>query len=517
MALNTNQSLKNLVQQEHKSINQSEKLVLLAQFFQFIASHEKQMEIIREILFEQKELINNDLYLWNIYNHFDQGKKGFLTQEDFSRFFMKTRLQEEQQTHHNRYLDHLVEFYSSDENPFKLQFKEFATIFLPKYKYRISKPLIITEEYLQHNISTQDNQITQEIEHCLARVLERELEFMIKRRDFMLQFEKSYSDSKGIDYTKLFIDLDSSLSGLINTDKMLTYLMRLPQVFSSRDAEAIVNRIQKDKTSICGFNFLDFKKLFQYKNQIAEPVIIREYQESIPLSRQKSNSNSNLHSAQRQQRNSSSRSRKNSTKKVSKFTTLRNSRSTNEFKLGGAQMQSPTKSGSLFKGNPYSQAMTYKTSFVNNQELSNSQSEYYNQSTTKKDGGYTSKSRSKKRSLMTSQSQQSFHWNKSQLQGTKNKSKKLFETQFHNSPYVKPQKKPQNYTMKNSTLKTSIYATKSFKTNRVLKESTNTFQSTQSIPSVKVKEYNLSEKGIKQMFEKAKQQIERKRTELKLK
>ena len=58
--------------------------------------------------------------------------------------------------------------------------------------------------------------------------------------------------------------MDSSKSGLINLDKMHSFLLRMPGVFSSRDSDAIVDRIQKDKTSISGFNFFDFKKLFVY-------------------------------------------------------------------------------------------------------------------------------------------------------------------------------------------------------------------------------------------------------------
>jgi hypothetical protein len=47
----------------------------------------------------------------------------------------------------------------------------------------------------------------------------------------------------GIDYTKLFIALDTSRSGFINLDKLHSYLLRLPAIFSSRDAEAITDRI----------------------------------------------------------------------------------------------------------------------------------------------------------------------------------------------------------------------------------------------------------------------------------
>jgi hypothetical protein len=45
-----------------------------------------------------------------------------------------------------------------------------------------------------------------------------------------------------------------SNSGFINIDKMHSYLLRLPGVFSSRDAEAIVDRLTKDKSSMRGFN-----------------------------------------------------------------------------------------------------------------------------------------------------------------------------------------------------------------------------------------------------------------------
>lgn len=44
--------------------------------------------------------------------------------------------------------------------------------------------------------------------------------------------------------------MDVSNSGYINIDKMHSYLLSLPGIFSSRDAEAIVDRIQKDKCSI---------------------------------------------------------------------------------------------------------------------------------------------------------------------------------------------------------------------------------------------------------------------------
>ena len=78
----------------------------------------------------------------------------------------------------------------------------------------------------------------------------------------MLSFESLFKESKGVDYARMFIVIDRNGSGYVNQDKMHSYLMRLPGVFSSRDAEAIVDRIQKDKTSIQGFNFCNFRKLF---------------------------------------------------------------------------------------------------------------------------------------------------------------------------------------------------------------------------------------------------------------
>ena len=38
--------------------------------------------------------------------------------------------------------------------------------------------------------------------------------------------------------------------------------MRMPGVFSSRDAEAVTDRISKDKSSVNGFTFNQFKKIF---------------------------------------------------------------------------------------------------------------------------------------------------------------------------------------------------------------------------------------------------------------
>lgn len=73
---------------------------------------------------------------------------------------------------------------------------------------------------------------------------------MRKRYDFLEMFFKIFPDLNGIDFTSIFIEIDTSMSGLINYDKLHNYLVRLPCVFSSRDAEAIVDRIQKDKSSI---------------------------------------------------------------------------------------------------------------------------------------------------------------------------------------------------------------------------------------------------------------------------
>jgi hypothetical protein len=53
-----------------------------------------------------------------------------------------------------------------------------------------------------------------------------------------------------------------SKSGNINLDKIHSYLLRLPGVFTSRDAEAIVNRVQIEKTSLLGFTFHEFERLF---------------------------------------------------------------------------------------------------------------------------------------------------------------------------------------------------------------------------------------------------------------
>jgi len=47
----------------------------------------------------------------------------------------------------------------------------------------------------------------------------------------------------------LFDKIDISLSGFINQEKLHLYLIRLPGVFSSRDAEAIVDRVFQSKDS----------------------------------------------------------------------------------------------------------------------------------------------------------------------------------------------------------------------------------------------------------------------------
>lgn len=73
---------------------------------------------------------------------------------------------------------------------------------------------------------------------------------------------------------------------------MHSYLLRLPAVFSSRDADAIVDRIQKDKISISGFNFFDFKKLFVYQknsyqllDQLADPLSTKSPKMTVTKSR----------------------------------------------------------------------------------------------------------------------------------------------------------------------------------------------------------------------------------------
>ena len=58
------------------------------------------------------------------------------------------------------------------------------------------------------------------------------------------------------------MNIDTSRSGYINLDKLHAYLLRLPGIYSSRDAESILDRISKDKSSITGFTFHKFKKLF---------------------------------------------------------------------------------------------------------------------------------------------------------------------------------------------------------------------------------------------------------------
>ena len=77
----------------------------------------------------------------------------------------------------------------------------------------------------------------------------------------MKTFKEKFGEV-GLDYISLFQELDVSKSGFINLDKMHSHLLRLPGVFTSRDAEAIVDRLQRDKGSIRGFTLSEFKKLF---------------------------------------------------------------------------------------------------------------------------------------------------------------------------------------------------------------------------------------------------------------
>ena len=64
--------------------------------------------------------------------------------------------------------------------------------------------------------------------------------------------------------------MDVNKSGHINLDKLHSYLLRLPAVFTSRDCEALVDRIQREKTSLRGFNLFEFQKLFKQ----FEPLVI---------------------------------------------------------------------------------------------------------------------------------------------------------------------------------------------------------------------------------------------------
>lgn len=44
--------------------------------------------------------------------------------------------------------------------------------------------------------------------------------------------------------------MDVSKSGNINLDKLHSYLLKLPGVFTSRDAENVVSRIKHDKNCV---------------------------------------------------------------------------------------------------------------------------------------------------------------------------------------------------------------------------------------------------------------------------
>ena len=84
----------------------------------------------------------------------------------------------------------------------------------------------------------------------------------------------------------LYQEIDVSRSGSVNLDKMHAYLLRMPGIFSSRDAEAIVDRISIDKSSINGFDLGRMENLFGLKKEtrVKEFVEMKEVQEhSSPL------------------------------------------------------------------------------------------------------------------------------------------------------------------------------------------------------------------------------------------
>ena len=84
--------------------------------------------------------------------------------------------------------------------------------------------------------------IPKEVKFAVARVLEKHLYFVIKKDEFISKFEELFGEG-GINYSKLFQDIDVSRSGYVNLDKLHSFLLKPPGVFSSIDAENIVNRI----------------------------------------------------------------------------------------------------------------------------------------------------------------------------------------------------------------------------------------------------------------------------------
>jgi len=104
----------------------------------------------------------------------------------------------------------------------------FLRVILPKYKYR--------DDFQPGNGDMVSSDIRPEILNSLARVFQRELEFFAERISQL-------SACREIDVEALYDNIDLSGSGAVLTEKLHRFLLRMPSVFSSSDAEAIADRI----------------------------------------------------------------------------------------------------------------------------------------------------------------------------------------------------------------------------------------------------------------------------------
>lgn len=116
-------------------------------------------------------------------------------------------------------ISHLINFYSKEDESVvseRLSFDSFCLIVLPKYKYRLLSKGQASKWAEDAKKATFQEPPKDEALFGVARVFEKEYEFFELRLKYLQSFERIFLSSSGIDYTKLFVQVDSSRSGQVN-------------------------------------------------------------------------------------------------------------------------------------------------------------------------------------------------------------------------------------------------------------------------------------------------------------
>eukprot|EP00331_Platyophrya_macrostoma_P021349 CAMPEP_0176446816 /NCGR_PEP_ID=MMETSP0127-20121128/24576_1 /TAXON_ID=938130 /ORGANISM="Platyophrya macrostoma, Strain WH" /LENGTH=546 /DNA_ID=CAMNT_0017832973 /DNA_START=42 /DNA_END=1682 /DNA_ORIENTATION=- len=192
-----------------------------------IAGHERQIEVLRQILCEQP-----DFESYATFRRIDRLRRGFITAADITEFLLSNGIH-----HSEEECELLINHYDRDCDG-RLQYSELLPILLPMDNPELRT--IVTQRKV-YDVGY-DEFLPYEVEYALARLFAREIDYQTETDYLKIEL----ANQRGFSIFNAFTAIDAHESGFIDYTNLRSFFKRQGKLVKDDDVVAILRRIDRD-------------------------------------------------------------------------------------------------------------------------------------------------------------------------------------------------------------------------------------------------------------------------------